>query len=387
MNTSNQSVGLVRKKKKPPCEPDDKDMQKILDIKDSGMPEENVAYREMFEVLPLPVFIHVNGRFVYVNQETVRLHGLECASQLVGRSLADFVYEDDLSVFRKNVLKHVENIDQKRQTKIRILQAKNKILDLDVTSVPIMFKGERARLATCLDITELRNVERELYRYQDQLRALTSRMTLTEEYERHQIAVNLHEQIGQALVVSKMKLGALRQAATTHEMIHALDEIRELISQIIQDTRSLTFELSPPVLHELGLKAGLEWLVEKFADQGTIRYTYEDKGNTIDLDSNIRVLLFRATRELLFNVQFHSNATHAGLLLSVDDRNIHIRVEDNGVGFDLAKIDEKVAELSGVGLFGIRERINHLGGRFEIESRLNRGTRVTIVSPKKYHRK
>jgi signal transduction histidine kinase len=98
-------------------------------------------------------------------------------------------------------------------------------------------------------------------------------------------------------------------------------------------------------------------------------------------------LLFRATRELLFNVAFHSNATDSIVSFSEDDQNIYIQVEDNGVGFDLAKIDGENSELSGFGLFSIRERLNHLGGRLEIESKPGEGTTVTIISPKKYYRK
>jgi len=141
------------------------------------------------------------------------------------------------------------------------------------------------------------------------------------------------------------------------------------------------------VLHEVGLKGALEWLVENFTNQGTIRYSFQDDGKTPHLDGNIRVLLFRATREILFNVAFHSNAVDANVNFSEDDKHVYISVKDNGVGFDPAKIDEKVAELSGVGLFSIRERINHLGGRLEVESGPGKGTRVTIVSPKKYHLK
>ena len=385
MKRSNRYFDINKQRNKPGYGSNETESLKMPDFKLSDLPEGSVVYSEMLDVLPIAVFIHTNGRFVYANQEAVRLHGFESASQLIGRSLVDFVHKDDLSSFQKNVFKYFETADKKRQSKLRIVQAKNIVLDLEVTSVPVIYQGKLARLAICLDTTENRKVEKKLFRYQDQLRALTSSMTLAEEYERHQIATNLHEQIGQALAVAKMKLGVVRQAVNTREMMHALDEIQELISQTIQSARSLTFELSPPVLHELGLKAALEWLVEKFAHQGTISYIYKDQSNSLELDGKIRVLLFRAARELLFNVAFHSNAAEAVLNLSEDKENVFIRVEDNGVGFDPAKIDEKVAELSGVGLFSIRERINHLGGSVGVESRIGEGTKVTIISPKKYH--
>ncbi len=517
MKTSNHLFNLTSQENKTLYESDKIQFAKMSDVKDLTIPEGDVLYREMFEVLPVAVFIHSDGRFVYANQEAARLHGFGVASQLVNRPLAEFVHPDDIHNFQKAVLENPENVHRKRHTELRIVQKKNRVLDLEVTSVPVVFAGKMARLAICsdrteqkqirdsllnhlmfletlidtipnpifykgrdgsylgcnkifakkilglprceiigktvydfseliplkdaeiyhyndqklfeqsgiqvyeskvlcadglrrdyifykatymdsqnivsglvgvmVDITELRRVEQDLYLYQDKLRGLTSSMALAEEFERHKIATNLHEQIGQALAVSKMKLGALQETAITQEMLQALGEIRELIGQTIQDARSLTFELSPPVLHEVGLKAALEWLVENFASQGKISYSYHDDGKTPNLDGNIRVLLFRATRELLFNVAFHSNAAKASIGLSEDHENVYIRVEDNGVGFEPAKIDDKVAELSGVGLFSIRERIKHLGGRLEIKSRLGQGTRVTIVSPKKYQRK
>ncbi len=517
MKTSNHLFNLTNRENKTFFEHDNIESVKMADVKDLTIPEGDVVYREMLEVLPVAVFIHIDGRFIYANQEAARLHGLECASQLVNCFLAEFVHPDDAHKFQKTVFENAENVQKKRHSELRIVQAKNMVLDLEVTSVPVVFAGQKARLAICIDrteqkqirasllnhlvfletlidtipnpifyknrdgaylgcntifaekilglprgeiigktvydfpeliplkdadiyrhhdrklfeqsgvqvyeskvrcadgsikdfifykatyidsqncvyglvgvmvdITELRKVEQDLYLYQDKLRGLTSSITLAEEFERHKIATNLHEQIGQTLAVSKMKLGALREVATTRKMMAALDEINELISQTIQDIRSLTFELSPPVLHEVGLKGALEWLVENFTNQGTIRYTFQDDGKTPHLDGNIRVLLFRATRELLFNVAFHSNAVNANVNFSEDDKHVYIRVEDNGVGFDPAKIDEKVAELSGVGLFSIRERINHLGGRLEVESGTGKGTRVTIVSPKKYHLK
>jgi signal transduction histidine kinase len=103
------------------------------------------------------------------------------------------------------------------------------------------------------------------------------------------------------------------------------------------------------------------------------------------MDDNIEVMLFRAARELLLNVAFHSNATNAVVTLSDNDDCISISVKDNGVGFDLTKIDTTVSDPSGFGIFSIRERMLHLGGRFEIKSAPGQGTQVTIVSPKRYY--
>jgi signal transduction histidine kinase len=212
-------------------------------------------------------------------------------------------------------------------------------------------------------------------------------VTLAEELERRKIAENLHERIGQTLAVSRMKLGVLREAIPTAELVRELDDIRELIGETIQDARSLTFELSPPVLHEVGLMAGLEWLVEKFDAQSDIDFQFRNDGKNPILDDNIRMLLFRAVRELLFNVASHSRATTCVVEIFEDGENVHVGVEDDGVGFDLEQVDGSITEPSGFGLFSIRERMNHLGGKFMVDSKPGKGARVAIVSPRKYGRK
>jgi hypothetical protein len=105
------------------------------------------------------------------------------------------------------------------------------------------------------EVRERRRTEQDLLRHQDRLRALTSELLLTEERERRRIATDLHDRIGQTLAVSRIKLGALREAAGPGDLARQVDEIRGFVEQTIQDTSTLTFELSPPALYELGLEA------------------------------------------------------------------------------------------------------------------------------------
>ncbi len=487
------------------------------DYESCGIVESDSVYRNLIESAPVAIFVHKDGRFLYVNKEAARLYGLSDASDLVNQPLSKFFHQSDLHLFQQCQTKPTDFHKEKSRGNLRLVRADDRVFDLEMISVPIIFDDQKAGLSVCIDITEqkrgescilnhimfletlidtipnpifykdtdgaylgcnsifaqkilglprgeiigktvfdlpelipreyadkyseqdqklfqqqgvqiyeskvrcadtiirdfvfykacyrnaqnalaglvgimidvteLKKAEKNLHRYQEQLRDLTNTMALVEEFERHRIATSLQEQIGQTLAVSNMKLGALRAELATPEGLKVLDEVRELINQSIHETRALTFELSPPVLHEVGLKAALEWLVEKFEKQGDISYTYHDDGKTTELNDNIRVMLFRDTRELLFNVAFHSRATKAAVKLWEDDDYIYICVKDNGVGFDLTKIDSAITEPSGFGIFSIQERMHHLGGRFEIKSTLGEGTQVTIVSPKVYYRK
>ncbi len=233
------------------------------------------------------------------------------------------------------------------------------------------------------EITERKQVEEKLIVYQDQLRSMASELSLTEERERRRIAADLHDHIGQSLAISKIQLGALRKVLFSSELARSIDKIYELITQTIQDTRSLIFELSPPILYELGIEAAVEWLAEQIKEQHNIMVEFEDDNQSKPLDDDIRVLLFQAVRELLVNVVKHSQARKVKVSVQKDGGNIRIHVEDNGIGFDSSKIYSYSDRTRGFGLFSIRERLDYLGGYFTIASEPGYGTRVTLGAPLK----
>lgn len=245
--------------------------------------------------------------------------------------------------------------------------------------------GEVSRiLVFVLNITERKEAEEQLRRNQEQLRALASDLVLTGEQERRRIAIELHDGVGQALSVVKMKLGALRAfAATSSKAVKVLDEVCVLTDQVIQATRSLTFDLSPPILYELGLEAAIEWLAEQFQERHDIQIAVEDDRQSKPLNNDVRILLFQMVRELLLNAVKHAQGRHAYVFISRRNREIQIEIADDGIGFDHSPVDPGFfkGRSSGFGLFSIRERLNFLGGNFQIESESGHGTRVVVVAP------
>jgi len=221
-----------------------------------------------------------------------------------------------------------------------------------------------------------RQAEQELLAHQAQLRLLASELSLTEERERQQLATDLHDVVGQNLAIAKIKLGALKESSPSSEFKRQADEIRELIDEAIQTTRTMTFELGSPVLHELGLEAALERLVEEICPQHNIEPHFEDDGEPKPLDDDVRVLLFRTARELLLNVAKHARAGNAWVSVRRLDENIEIRVRDDGVGFDRGESHGR-----GFGLFSVRERLDHLGGHIDVESGTGCGTQITLAAP------
>ena len=169
-----------------------------------------------------------------------------------------------------------------------------------------------------------------------------------------------------------------KNAAATIEEIKTL---YELIEQSIEYTRTLTFELSPPVLYTFGFESAVEWLTEQFEARHEIQVFFNDDGQAKHLAHDVRVVLFQAVRELLHNIVKHAKAT--GVTVSVSRKNgtIHVSVEDNGVGFSDSKVSSGVSKGGGFGLFNVRERLDYIGGSLQIESVSPHGARVIITAP------
>jgi PAS domain S-box-containing protein len=296
------------------------------------------------------------------------------------KTFLDRVYPDDKSlVLEKN--RRARETGEPFEVEYRIVTHAGQLKH--IREVGYAIKDTTGRVVglfgTAQDITIRKKAEEELRSYQNALRALASELAIVEERERHKIATDLHENIGQALAIANIKLGALREYTKVPEVAGAVDEIRSLIEDAIRYTRSLTFELSPPILYELGLIPALSWLAEQFQDQHGIPIEVSDDERPKTMNEDLQITLYKAVKELLINVVKHAKAQKAVISLQREAGSIRITVEDDGIGFDTYAL--KTPKTSGFGLFNIRERLYFIGGRLEIDSVPFNGTKATIVAP------
>ena len=210
------------------------------------------------------------------------------------------------------------------------------------------------------------------------LRRLASEICLAEERERRQIAEDLHDHLGQALALMRARLRQLRGDAVLGGHGDALGELVSLSDQAIRYTRNLTFELSPPVLYELGLGPALDWLGEQATRKHGLKVKVRDLCRS-GVPDNIKVMLWRSARELLHNVIKHAEARRVTLTLEIRDRDVVLAVADDGIGFDLA--EARLHAGNRFGLFSIEERLRQLGGRMTVTTAMGQGTRVTLETP------
>jgi PAS domain S-box-containing protein len=339
------------------------------------------------------------SRYIAANEPFGKSCGLK-PQDLVGKTdfdlwpkeLAEKYRADDREVIKSRRRKRVvEPMEDKEGTRIWLETIKTPICDehgrvvgtsgiaRDITKL----KEAQEHLQKAHDQLEIRVQRRtaELAKLAKELRSLASELSLAEERARRQMASDIHDHVSQKLAISKMKLESLAESVRSSKVAAALRETNDLIAQVIKSTRSLTFELSPPVLYELGFEAAVEWLTKQARQQHGLATEFTDDGRAKPLDDDIRVLLFQAVRELLVNVAKHAKAQNVEVSTKRLGDKIKVSVEDDGIGFDASSTSSRRYGSTGFGLFSIHERLGHIGGHLKVESEPGHGTRVSLVAP------
>jgi len=264
---------------------------------------------------------------------------------------------------------------------------KDQRLDGPTLARTIRYAIERKRLETDLmalnDTLERRVAERteEARRLSMRLRALAAELGQVEQRERRRLAQVLHDHVQQLIVAAQMRLGILEKQRLTAAGLGTVKDINDTLREAVEATRSLTVELSPPVLHDAGLTAALAWLARRMQEKNHFTVELDANSEAEPTNEDVRLFLFEAVRELLFNAVKHSRVTQARVRMDCDRNGwTRIVVEDDGVGFDAG---EKIGSLgaAGFGLFSIQQRLAHLGGRVTFSSSPGKGTRVTLQVP------
>jgi PAS domain S-box-containing protein len=236
-------------------------------------------------------------------------------------------------------------------------------------------------IAMVEDITTKQQAEEQIVNYQRQLQSLTSELSLIEERERRRLAANLHDHVGQVLIFVSIKIDELHEIVSSHPCDTAIEEIRELVAQTIKCIRSLIFELSPPILYDLGLEEAIEWLADHFSQEHGLNIQVDKDEQPKPLKTEGNVILFQAVRELLLNIVKHAKASSVKIYIQRACNDLRIIVEDDGIGFENKLIDQKQHKIKGFGLFSIHERLEYYGGSMIIKSEESKGTKITLLMP------
>ena len=324
------------------------------------------------------------------NPATTNLFGYS-REEVVGQSVR-LLHVDD-PAFEKFRLLALQAIREKGYLRVPAFQMRRKDGEVFATQHMVMpLHDEDGNLVSVVsmirDITEEKRSEEKLDQYRRKLRKLAAELTVVEARERRQIAAELHENLGQLLATAKMKIAPMRILAPDSRIESGVAEVQNLVEEALEQTRSLTYQLSSPILYQLGLEPALKWLAENMAGKYGFRVAFTRVGESGSLREESSVFLFSAVRELLVNVAKHAAASEVAVRLHWLDACVEVLVKDNGRGFrrtglsDFSDLKTGVSESTDCfGLFNIRERVSDLGGRVWLRAEPQRGTAVKIRLP------
>lgn len=239
--------------------------------------------------------------------------------------------------------------------------------------------GQSLIVSVVRDITERKAAQAQIERHERQLRIMASELVLAEERERRQLAGDLHDDIGQLLALAQIRLGVLDRQAKDSPLAEPVAKLRDVVERASQAARSLTFQLCPPALYDLGFVPAAEWLAEDIQQRYGLRVELIDDGADKPLDERLRIVLFRCLREVLINAAKHAGVDAATVRISRAGDWVRVEAIDAGVGFDPQAVRSGAGR--SYGLFSVEERLGYLGGRFAVCSSPGSGTTVTLEAP------
>jgi PAS domain S-box-containing protein len=370
---------------------------KNLDAVEKALRASELRYRRLFESAREGILIldAETGMILDVNPFLIELLGIS-RKTFLDKKVWELGFLKDLAV-DEDKFAELQAQEQIRYEDLPLKTAAGRPIVVEFVSNAYLVNGHRVIQCNIRDITKRKRAEEELRRAKDelerrvrertkelslrvsQLRALASELTLAEQRERKRLAKVLHDHIQQLLVAAKFHVAMLGSGGND-SVRQTVREAEGMIDECIAASRSLTAELSPHVLHEAGLNAGIEWLAQWMAERQGLSVDLEMEA-VEPLPEATKILLFESVRELLFNAVKHSHTRSAAVKLGTADGFLRLVVSDRGGGFDPYTISLASKSGNGSGLFSVRERLELIGGQFEMECAPGKGSRFVLSVP------
>lgn len=325
-------------------------------------------------------YFDTEGKILMFNHEAIRNLGGK-SSDYVGKNLTDVFGKEKGDFFIKRLkltaeseipLKYEDHVilggrpGWYKSTHTRINNQDNEIEGIQVISD---------------NITEQKNTEKKLKESQKKLKGLTRHLENIREEERSKIALNLHDDLGQNLTALNLDILWLkgRIGVQSQEVRKKFSEMHSLINETIDSIREISSFLRPSILYELGLIQAMDWQLKKLEKQSGIKCHFIYNSENIKIENHIALILYRVLQETLTNIIRHAKASEAEFRLETTKNNIELSIKDNGKGID----PDKVHSFKSLGLIGIKERVQSIGGTVVINSAKGSGTSIQVSIPKK----
>jgi signal transduction histidine kinase len=256
---------------------------------------------------------------------------------------------------------------------------------ISVEFVSNVYRANGGKVIQCniRDITERKQAEATRQESSRKLQVLSRRLVEAQESERRHLARELHDELGQTLTVAQLNLQVLLQSPGGGALPH-LKESLEAVERVLEQVRDLALNLRPSILDDLGLEPALIWLTNRQAELAGLKGEVQADALEHRLDAVIETECFRIAQEALTNVARHAQAKTVTVELRKQEEQLHLRVRDDGIGFNVAATREKAVRGASLGLLSMEERAALAGGHLEFNSILRRGSEIHAWFPLKW---
>jgi PAS domain S-box-containing protein len=256
-----------------------------------------------------------------------------------------------------------------------------KSINVEFVSNVYQVDGSKVIQCNIRNITERKQAEAKRKEYSLKLQVLSRRLVEAQETERRNIARELHDEIGQALTVIQLNLQAMLPSPGTEAVSLRLHESLEVVERVLEQVQDISLDLRPSILDDLGLEPALRWYTDRQAALVGLKVGFHADPLEQRLDPVIETECFRVAQEALTNVVRHARAKAVTVELRQEAGQLHLRVRDDGVGFEVAAVRERAVRGASLGLLSMEERALLAGGGLEFKSTLEEGTEVHAWFP------
>jgi signal transduction histidine kinase len=370
---------------------------------EAALSESEERYRVLLESIPDAIIIVSDDKIRYSNQAGLRLLGISTAAEALNmdaNTVSPPLYKTymmarieqgdydltELNPFDKDHFKQtmeafVEKPGHSDAMHIMAVQLDGCIRYFEARVVRIKWNGLPAFQFSIRDVSEHKANEERLKSYGERLESLSHQLIVTQEKERRKIAMELHDEAGQAIANARLQLHSMMQRPGAGTFENEISELSSLLEYYADKVRNISLDLRPSMLDDLGIVPALDWYVEKMNTKSAISVQFMHSGITDDIPVEIRIACYRIAQEALTNVIRHSEASYAIVELHRRDDRIMLSIRDDGRGFDVAEMQSKAISGKSLGLLGMQERCGLALGSISIKSSPGSGTEIDAVFP------
>ncbi|MGR3293951.1 MAG: PAS domain S-box protein [Candidatus Scalindua sp.] len=304
------------------------------------------------------------------------------SEELMGMKIEHIVPANE----REKVIDHIRKVIEEGSDSIEtmFLSKQGKIIYVEINA-NAMYDAENNFIQTrafVRDITERKKAE-EAEKHGKNLQLLSSQIISIQEKERRRISRELHDDTGQALTAMKINIEMMENniPGSSTNIRKKLAETKQLVTHTLHEIRSLAFDLRPSLLDHFGALAAISEYSKNYSERTNINVQVRGENIVERFSPEIDILLYRCAQEALNNVTKHSEATNVTIEIVQEEQEIRMRINDNGKGFDIKEPFGENMNGSGIGLFGMKERVSLLNGSLRIHSEENKGFEIEILVP------